>query len=100
IDPFEIERALRVAHDVERARLDREHTARVVADERRALRPELARVPALQVAGEHGPGFCAHALAAMDVAERPVVVTLAFQLIERARRIRLVTGAAIDRGVE
>ncbi len=58
----------------------------------RPLGPVLADMSPLQVAGEDDPGVFADNLTAMDMTERPVIVTFGKKIIDFARRIGLMTG--------
>ena len=73
----QLERALRVPHLVQRARLDALDPAWAIVDQHGALVAGLARVPTLQIAGKHHPRLAAQHFARVHVAERPIVVALA-----------------------
>jgi hypothetical protein len=54
----------------------------------------------LEIARKDDMGIRVELLVRVNVAERPVLVALAYQIIERARGITVVAGATIARGVQ
>jgi len=77
---------------VERSELDRCPVIVIDLNEISALRARLANVPTLQVTGENNRRICfSNGLPLVNVAQRPVIVTVIGQLLWRAGRVAIVS---------
>ena len=91
----------RPANDVQSAELvTLDFQRRAHGDQAAATGAGFAHMPALQVARETNPRRFAEHLRHVDVPERPVVVAFLDQVFHRARRIRVVSRAAVQTSVE
>src|SRR6478609_2205847 len=88
------------SHFIQHHRLDLRDLCVADGDERAALFPELTNVSALQIARKHHPWSLGQDLPLMYVTQRPVVVTVAQESVERTGSIAGVPGAAVERRVQ